>query len=399
MPAGPFFAQWAYEHAEAIQKGDLRAGVILDRASVRKLLESQLTRASLQWREVENGALVLAGAGELTWPMETSIVSLGAAHLGWYLSETSAAAVGEAMARLGELRRWVDAVRAERPDLTFQVNGMQIAGKRADGTLGRPINLQDLPFRAPPGSPDFKRELRFACDELPKNADPTRRCPCGERAAVGARLFPDRVVEDFKKATGGKTPKIIEQWTGGALVATISCDRHVRVPAAEEIENAGLKGEAFDKRLQEDLPQSIFAVDVSLHEDKNKKRALLAYGPLVASVVINDHLLAKLHQMCVLPDKTLPLRGGEASAVVTTPNVLCLHEPGFDETMLDQVLDMGAGMDGIPADVEVPFDLSWDVTLTAKPVGNFVNLRPPPPGQGPQGNGPAPQGPANGARR
>jgi hypothetical protein len=92
-------------------------------------------------------------------------------------------------------------------------------------------------------------------------------------------------------------------------------------------------------------------------------------------------------------------RGGEASAVVTTPNVLCLHEPGFDETMLDQVLDMGAGMDGIPADVEVPFDLSWDVTLTAKPVGNFVNLRPPPPGQGPQGNGPAPQGPANGARR
>ena len=144
MPAGPFFAQWAHEHGEAIQKGDLRAGVILDRATVRKLLETQLLRASLGWKEVENGALVLAGAGELTWPMETAIVSLGAAHLGWYLGETTAAAVGEAMARLGELRRWVDGARAERPDMTFQVNGMQMVGKRADGTMGRPINLQDL---------------------------------------------------------------------------------------------------------------------------------------------------------------------------------------------------------------------------------------------------------------
>lgn len=388
MPAGPFFVQWAYEHGDAIQKGELRAGVVIDRAVVRKMLETQLGRVSLGWREVENGALVLAGAGELTWPMETAIVSLGAAHLGWYLAETTAAAVGESMARLGELRRWVDAARAERPEMTFQVNGMQMVGKRADGTFGRPINLQDLPFRAPPGSNDFKRELRFACDDLAKNADPTKRCPCGERAWVGARLFPDKVVEDFKKATGGKTPKIIEQWKNGALVATISCDRHVRVPAADEIEGAGLKGEAFDKRMQEDLPNNIFAVDVSLHEDKNKKRALLAYGPLVASVVINDHLIAQLHQACRLPDNQLPLRGSEAAAVVTTPNVLCLYEQGFDDDMLDQVLDMGAAMDGIPADVEVPFDLSWDVTLTAKPVGKFVNLRQPPPGQG----NPPPQG-------
>ena len=51
---------------------------------------------NLQWREVENGALVLAQAGELTWPMETAIVSLGAAHLGWYFSETAAAAVASA---------------------------------------------------------------------------------------------------------------------------------------------------------------------------------------------------------------------------------------------------------------------------------------------------------------
>jgi hypothetical protein len=393
MPQGPFFAQWAYEHGEAIQKGDLRAGVIIDRAAVRKLVETQLGRANLQWREVENGALILAQAGELTWPMETAIVSLGAAHLGWYFSETAAAAVGECMARLTELSRWVASVRAERPEMTFTVNGMQIAGKRADGTMGRPINLQDLPFRAPPGSPDFRRELRFACDDLPKNADPTRRCPCGERAWLAARIFPSKVVEDFKTATGGKSPKIIEHWDSAALVATISCDRHVRVPAGEEIEGAGLKDAAFDKRLKEDLQYNVFAVDVSLHEDKSKRRALLAYGPLVASVVINDHFIAKLHQMCVLPDKTLPLRGKEVSAVVTTPNVLCLHEAGFDDDMLEQVLDMGAAMDGIPADVPMPFDLSWDVTLTADPKGNFVNLRPPPPGQGgPQQQQPPQQG-------
>jgi hypothetical protein len=392
MPQGPFFAQWAYEHGEAIQKGDLRAGVIIDRAAVRKLVETQLGRANLQWREVENGALILAQAGELTWPMETAIVSLGAAHLGWYFSETAAAAVGECMARLTELQRWVASVRQERPEMTFTVNGMQIAGKRADGTMGRPINLQDLPFRAPPGSPDFRRELRFACDDLPKNADPTRRCPCGERAWLAARIFPSKVVEDFKTATGGKSPKIIEHWDSAALVATISCDRHVRVPAGEEIEGAGLKDAAFDKRLKEDLQYNVFAVDVSLHEDKAKRRALLAYGPLVASVVINDHFIAKLHQMCVLPDKTLPLRGKEVSAVVTTPNVLCLHEAGFDDDMLEQVLDMGAAMDGIPADVPMPFDLSWDVTLTADPKGNFVNLRPPPPGQGGPQAQPQPQG-------
>lgn len=51
-------------------------------------------------------------------------------------------------------------------------------------------------------------------------------------------------------------------------------------------------------------------------------------------------------------------------------------------------------MDGIPADVEVPFDLSWDVTLTAKPVGNFVEpLRQPPPGQGPAPQGAPPAAP------
>ena len=70
--------------------------------------------------------------------------------------------------------------------------------------------------------------------------------------------------------------------------------------------------------------------------------------------------------------------------MVTTPNVICLHEPGFDDDRLEQVLDMGAAMDGLPADVKPPFDLSWDVSLTAAPVGRFVNLNPAPPGQGPQ---------------
>jgi hypothetical protein len=188
---------------------------------------------------------------------------------------------------------------------------------------------------------------------------------------------------------------IIENWKNAALVATISCDRHVRIPMAEEIEGAGLKGPAFDKRMAEDLPNSIFAVDVSLHEDKNKKRALLAYGPLVASVVINDHLIAALHAACRMPDNSLPLRGEEAQAIVTSPNVLLLHEEGFDDEQLDQVLDMGAGMDGIPANIDPPFDLSWDVSLKAAPIGKFMNLNPAPQGQGP-GPGPGPGAPPPG---
>ncbi|MBK8690787.1 MAG: hypothetical protein IPN17_00390 [Deltaproteobacteria bacterium] len=379
MPQGPAFPQWAYEHSEAIQKGDLRAGVVMDQAATRKLLQGQMERVGLGWQEQNDGMVLVATAGELLWPMEVPIVALGAAHLGWFLGETTAAAVGETMARITEVKRFADAVRAERPEITFQAQGTQLIPKRADGTLGRALNLMDMPFRMPPGSKDFKREIRFACDELPKNLDPTRWCPCGDKAWVCARIFPARVVEQFKQATQGKSPKIIEQWNDALLVAVISDDRHVRIPTQEELEGAGLKGDIFDRRLAEELPNSIFAVDVSMHEDKNQKRALLAFGPLVASVVINDHLISALHGAC-----GKPLRGDEVSAVVTTPNVICLHEPGFDDDRLEQVLDMGAATDGIPANVDPPFDLSWDVSLTAAPVGRFVNLNPAPPGQGPQ---------------
>lgn len=389
MPQGPAFPQWAYEHAEKVLKGDLRAGVVLDQAVVKKLVQTQLERISLTWQEQANGAVVMAFAGEMRWPVEVAIVSLGAAHLGWFLGETTAAAVGEAMARISEIKRFVDAARSERPDITFQMDGLRLLPKRADGSFGRPINLMEMPFRFPPGSVDFKRELKFVCDDLPKGANPTKMCPCGARAWVSARLFPDQVVEEFKKATQGKTPRIIEQWKNGALVATISCDRHVRIPMEDELNEAGLKGDAFDKRMKEDLPNSVFAVDVSLHEDKNKKRALLAYGPLVASVVINDHLISALHQAC-----GKPLRTKEAGALVTSPNVICLHESGFDDDRLDEVLDLGAAMDGIPENVDPPFDLSWDVSLEAAPIGKFANLHPqqPQPGQMPAGqpNGAAP---------
>ncbi len=377
MPQGPAFPQWAFEHADAIMKGEMRAGVVMDQAVTRKLLQGQLERGGLGWTEQNEGAVLIASAGELLWPMEVPIVALGAAHLGWYLGETTAAAVGETMARITEVKRFVDTARAERPEMTFAVQGTQMIPKRADGTAGRALNLMDMPFRMPPGSKDFKRELRFACDELPKNLDPSRWCPCGDKAWVCARIFPARVVEQFKQATQGKSPKIIEAWNDALLVAVISDDRHVRIPTQEELEGSGLKGDAFDRRLAEELPNNIFAVDVSMHEDKNQKRALLAFGPLVASVVINDHLISALHGAC-----GKPLRGDEVSAVVTTPNVICLHEPGFDDDRLEQVLDMGAAMDGLPADVKPPFDLSWDVSLTAAPVGKFVNLNPAPPGQG-----------------
>ena len=383
MPQGPSFPAWAYEHAETIAKGELRAGVVLDRAVVRKLVEAQLERNALAWQEQQGGAVVIATAGEFRWPVEMAIVALGSAHLGWFLGETTAAAVGEAMARVSEIKRYVDAARAERPDITFQMNGLQLNPKRTDGSMGRPINLMEMPFRAPPGSPDFKRELKFVCDDIPKGANPTRLCPCGERAWVAARIFPDRVLEEFKRATNDKQPMVIERWKNAALLATISCDRHVRIPMADELEGAGLKGPTFDKRMAEDLPNSIFAVDVSLHQDKAGKRALLAYGPLVASVVINDHLVAAVHQACRMQDNTLPLRGDEAAAIVSSPNILCLHEFGFDDEQLDQVLDMGAAMDGIPANVDPPFDLSWDVSLKAAPIGRFVNLTAPPPGQQP----------------
>lgn len=395
MPQGPAFPAWAYEHAKAIFDGELRAGVVIDLSVVKRLTAVQIERAGLIAREEKtpDGKIValVATAGDVVWPAELLIIGLGAAHLGWYLGETAAAAAGETLQRVAEIKRYVDAVRSERPDMTFHVRGLQLFPTRADGQKGRPVDLRDLPFRAPPGSPDFKRELRFVCDDLPKGADPTRRCPCGERAWVSARLFPDKVVEEFKSATQGKSPKIVEEWKNGALVATISCDRHVRIPTADEIEGSGLKGEAFDKRMAEDMPNSVFAVDVALFEDKNKKRALLAFGPLVASVVMNDHLVSGLHQACRQPDGALPLRTTEAEAVVTSPNILCLHEPGFDDDRLDEVLDQGAAMDGYPQDAALPFDLLFSASLKAAPLGKFMNLRPPPQGQQPQGAPPSQQ--------
>ncbi len=398
VPQGPSWPQWGYEAAPKLRDKTLRAGVILDRSVVAKLIEAQVERMSLAWREENQGQLVVVQSGEIRWPVEVAIVSLGAAHLGWTFGETTSAAVGEAMGRVNDIKRFVDAARKDRPDITFQIDGLRASTRRADGSYGRPLNLMDVPFRAPPGSPDFKRELRFVCDDLPKGANPTRLCPCGEKAWLSAKIFPTAVVEEFKKATNGKSPRVIEEWKGAVLIATISCDRHVRIPMHDEIEGAGLAGDAFNKRMAEDLPNSIFAVDVSLHEDKSGKRALLAYGPLVASVVINDHLVGGLHQACRLQDGALPLRSDEVSALVVTPNVLCLSEPGFDDDRLDQVLEIGAAMDNIPVGVDPPFDLSWDVSLKAAPVGRFQNLRPQPQGQQQQQQQQPPPGATNGAR-
>ena len=204
-----------------------------------------------------------------------------------------------------------------------------------------------------------------------------------------------QMANDVEKATGGRSPRIVESWPDAALVATIACDRHVRIPLGEEIDATGLRGDALNKRMADDLPNSTFAVDVSVHEDKpGGKRALLAFGPLVASVVVNDHLVSGLYQACRLPDGSLPLRSNEVTAIITSQNLICLHEPDFDEDRLDAVLDIGAAMDGVPEGVEPQFFLSWDVLLNATPVGKFLPLRPPPQGQG----APPPSAP-NGARR
>lgn len=400
MPIGPAWPQWAYEHAQAIGKGDLRAGVVIDREVVRRLVLVGLERLQILARIEQDGAMVIAEVGEARWPIEILIVALGAAHLGWTLAETAAAAVGEAAARVQGIGAFLAAARKMRPEVNFKIEGMRCTPIRKDGTAGRPINLMVTPFRFQPGTPEFEREVRFVCDEIPKGADATRACPCGAKAFLAARLFPWAVVEEFKKATSDKSPAIIESWpdhTGqpkAALLATISCDMHVRIPAQSEIEQAGLSGDALNKRLAEDLPNSIFAVDMSLHEDKNKKRALLAYGPLVASVVMNDHLVSALHEAC-----GRPLRAEQVEAQVTTPNVLIMYEEGFDDDQLDRVLEMAAAQDGIPPGAPMPFSLTWDVSLKAAPVGRFQNLYPPPPdAQGMPQGGPPARGPAPGPR-
>jgi hypothetical protein len=402
LPMGPAWPQWAHEHAQAIASGALRAGVVVDHGVVRKLLTTQLERLGLAWKPEQDGRLLVVQAGEnaeVRWPLDVLVVGLGSAHLGWTFAETAAAAIGEAAERVRGIVEFLTAVRAARPEIKFTVQGAEAIPERKDGTKGRPINLSVVPFRLQPGTPDFDREVRFACDELPKDVDPTTLCPCGAKGFVAARLFPWTVVERFREATGGKAPAIIEKWEdrGAALLATISCDRHVRIPSSDEIEQAGLGGGELETRLKSDLKHSMFAVAPEIHEDSNKRRALLVYGPLVASVVMNDHLISALHSACKLPDGTLPMRAKQVEAQVTTPNVLCMYEEGFDDDQLDRVLEIGASLDGLPPDVATPFSLTWDVRLDVPPVGRFVDLYPPQQGQGgPPGGAPGgpPQGPS-----
>ncbi len=396
LPVGPAWPFWAFEHAKAIESHELRAGVILDMDAIKRSITTQLDRMNVGWREqtTAHGPVITSFVGEATWQIELQIVAFGAAHLGWTLAETVAAAVGESSARLQVLGQFIAAIRKARPEIEFKVDGLKMTPARKDGTHGRPINLAVTPFRFQPGTPEFDREVRFCCDELAKDADATRSCPCGVKAFVAARLFPWQVVEEFRRATEGKSPYIVQSWPEenpkAALLATISCEQHVRVPAADELAAAGLTPETFDKRLATDLSNSIFAVDVSMHEDAKKNRALMVYGPLVASVVMNDHLVSALHDAC-----GRPLRAKQVEAQVCTPNMLVMYEEGFDDDQLDRVLEMGSTADGLPPGADPPFSLTWDVRLDAAPVGRFMNLRPPPPEAGGQGQaGGLPPGPS-----
>lgn len=410
LPAGPHWGFWAYEYAEDLQKGELRAGVVIDQAVVRKTLIDRLTALNIGVREQNEGKILQAffvptpdWKGDVAgWPIEVLIVSLGAGHLGWTISETIGAAVGEAGSRAGALADFFAIAKQVRPEVEWKFEGMRAIPVRKNGTQGRPVDLLNAPFRFDPRNqqalPLLEREIRFSTDELAKGQDPTKHCPCGAKAFVAARLFPWSVVEGFNKATGGKNPLIIETYTNAtnqpraALLAVVSDDMHVQILSEDEFKAHHVNEETIGKRLAHDLNNSLFAVDVSLHEDKDKKRALLAYGPLVASVAINDHLIAALHEAC-----GKPLRGDAVSAQATTPNSLVLYEPGFDEDQLDKVLEMAQQADGIPADMATPFSLEWeDVTLSAQPVGKFANLTPAPqeqaipPAASPPGVGRAP---------
>jgi hypothetical protein len=409
LPQGPHWGFWAHEYAEQIQKGELRAGVVIDLALARKALADRLTALNIGVREQNDGKILQAffvptpdWKGDVAgWPIEVLIVALGAGHLGWTMSETIGAAVGEAGGRAGALADFFAVAKQVRPEVEWKFEGMRAIPIRKGGAQGRPVDLLQTPFRFDPRNqqalPMLEREIRFATDELGKGQDPTRHCPCGAKAFVAARLFPWSVVEGFNKATGGKNPFIIETYTGAnnqpraALLGVVSDDMHVQILGEDEFKSHAVNADTIGKRLAQDLQNSLFAVDVSMHEDKDKKRALLAYGPLVASVAINDHLIAALHEAC-----GKPLRGAEVSAQATTPNSLVLYETGFDEDQLDKVLEMAQGADGIPPDMAPPFSLEWDeVTLSAAPVGKFMNLTPAPQEQG----APPPAAPPPGAGR
>ncbi len=232
----------------------------------------------------------------LSWPVRLDAIALRVAKLGVPIAWAAAAVLNDA-AEAGESR--VETLRKlvqEVPGAGFEVEGTRVVARRPDGSRGRAVDLRSIP----PGDVELSREelarqAAFIFELAPAWADPTRVCPCGAAATVERRLVGWPWAGDPE--AGPAVLELVEasEGRGAALVAAIACERHVRIPSAAELARIGLDDETRERRLVEDAPRRRQRVRAWVQRF-DAGPAILAEGPLIGIMALDDGRLAALHR-------------------------------------------------------------------------------------------------------
>lgn len=357
---------WLRERLARGEYADWITGAVIDMGILRDLISLQIARRGLRKRATSSSGALEAGRGEAHWPIEPEAVVTEVLRRALTLPAAAAHAVAIAEDKLGVVEHFLALARAMRPDLQFRVDGTRATPLRADGTEGMPFDLTTDPFREYGGARDLERDLRFHADEPADFADPARVCPCGAAAAASLRLLAwsqaQALVSGAKRA-----PAMLDVFTDAkgerqaASVVVLECDRHLRYPAAEDLERVGLTGIALKQRLESDLHYARFTCRaLGRVVDDAGRVGIVMRGAGLGSVVLDARLAAGLHRAF-----GEPVGKGRMEAWALGPDAIALMDPDLDSA-LRPVLESIGRMPGEPS-----CSVSILVEPSIEPAGEF----------------------------
>jgi len=363
---------WAAPHADAIRRGDLRAGAVVDVDVLRHLVRVAAARAGATVTGDDARAVTLARA-ELSRTLDLERLALSLTLRGDGLAWGAARAVTAALDLLTDAESVAAALRAMRPAVRFTVDGWSLVPERPDGSVGPPVALPRVAGEYQRDRDALERAVRFACDVLPPWSDPSRVCPCGAPACVVARLLPAHGPVALEGSDSA--PVVLARWPKAAptaaLVVGVGCELHTWFPPAGALAAQGLGAAELAARAQAESALASFAFDARVVDDDGGARALLVRGHQVASAMTDDHFVAALHRAC-----GAPLRGVEAGAVALATGALVLHETALPTAALDRICTrFAAEADAAPGGADT-FLVARDVRLDALPRGRMNRLPP-----------------------
>lgn len=361
------WTRWAAPHAEAIQRGDLRAGAVIDLDALRQLVRLAAARAGASATGDDPRAVSIT-RGELTRAVDLERLALSLTLRGDGLADGASRAVAGALDLLTDAASVVSEVRAMRPAFRFTLDAWNLLPERPDGTPGPPIALPHTPGEYTRDRAALERAVRFACDVLPPWSDPSRVCPCGAPACFVARLLPAAGPLGLEGSEAA--PVILARWPERSpttvLVAGVGCELHTWFPPAAALAALGLGAAEVAQRVAHDAPLAAFAFEASVQEEDGA-RALVVRGHHAASLMADDHLVAALHRA-----SDAPLRGANAGALALSTSTLVVYEPALSPASLDRlcvrIAASAASDDALLA--------SRDVRLDALPRGRMIRRVP-----------------------